>query len=93
MLRILPTLFLLLATIYTVYASAQEMTTLETGVVKVIAQGDRIQKNRIQKIGTGFIVRLTPEVAYVVTASHVVEGDETPQVEFYTQEISRFQLR
>lgn len=78
--RILPALFLLLTTVYTVCVLAQEMTALETGVVKVIAQ-----VHGIQKIGTGFIVRLTQEVAYVVTASHVVEGDKTPQVEFYTR--------
>jgi formylglycine-generating enzyme required for sulfatase activity len=80
MLRILLVLFLLLATIYMVCVFAQEMTTLETGVVKVIAQ-----VQGIQKIGTGFIVRLTQEAAHVVTASHVVEGDKTPHVEFYTR--------
>jgi S1-C subfamily serine protease len=36
-------------------------------------------------VGTGFIVRLKINVAYVVTAVHVVAGDEHPSVEFFTK--------
>lgn len=53
---------------------------VESAVVRITAkEGDR------SKTGSGFVVRLTPELAYIVTASHVVEGDEAPQVEFYTK--------
>ncbi len=52
----------------------------ESAVVRITAkEGDR------SKAGTGFIVQLTPELAYIVTASHVIEGDAEPQVEFFTR--------
>jgi hypothetical protein len=35
------------------------------------------------RTGTGFIVRVDGELIYIVTASHVVEGDSKPQVAFY----------
>ncbi len=59
---------------------AQTLNMLKTGVVKIKAQ--TLGK---QKIGTGFIVQLTKDKAYIVTASHVVSGDKHPQVEFFTQ--------
>ena len=37
------------------------------------------------KVGTGFIVRLEKDAVYIVTASHVIEGDPKPQVTFFTQ--------
>jgi hypothetical protein len=48
-------------------------------VVKLIAQSDG--KTRT---GTGFIVKIEPDAVYIATASHVVEGDPTPLVEFFT---------
>ena len=60
--------------------SAQEMKTPETSVVKITAQAGGSRRT-----GTGFIVRLSPDEAHIVTASHVVEGDNKPQVEFFTQ--------
>jgi hypothetical protein len=52
----------------------------ESAVVKITAkEGER------SKTGTGFIVALSPEIVYIVTASHVVEGDAEPQVEFFTR--------
>ena len=35
-------------------------------------------------MGTGFIVRLDPDIVYIVTAAHVVAGDPQPSVEFFT---------
>lgn len=35
-----------------------------------------------KKPGTGFIVSLTPDIAYIVTAAHVVEGAENPTIRF-----------
>lgn len=62
-------------------ASAQDIETLRAGVVKIssVSEGKR-------KTGAGFIVRLEPSIAYVVTAAHVVEGDPAPQVEFFTRQ-------
>jgi hypothetical protein len=52
----------------------------ESAVVRITAkEGER------SKTGTGFIVQLTADLAYIVTASHVVEGDDAPQIEFFTQ--------
>ena len=37
------------------------------------------------KVGTGFIVRLEKDTAYIVTAAHVVAGSMQPHVEFFTK--------
>jgi hypothetical protein len=59
---------------------AQDLDRHKAGVVKVTASADGKRKT-----GTGFIVRLEPDAAYILTASHVVEGDNEPQVEFFTR--------
>lgn len=59
---------------------SQGIQEVNPSVVKVIAQ-----VNGKTKVGTGLVVRVEPESAYIVTASHVVEGDPSPNVEFYTQ--------
>jgi S1-C subfamily serine protease len=51
---------------------------LKAGVVKVMAQ---IKGHT--KIGSGFIVRLEKDATYIVTASHVIEGDPHPQIIFF----------
>ena len=53
----------------------------EKAVVKITSQADGKRKT-----GTGFIVKLEPDIAYIVTAAHVVEGDQAPQVEFFTRQ-------
>lgn len=62
-------------------AYAQDIETLRAGVVKIssLSEGKR-------KTGAGFIVKLEPNIAYIVTAAHVVEGDAAPQVEFFTRQ-------
>ncbi|MGE3976368.1 MAG: SUMF1/EgtB/PvdO family nonheme iron enzyme [Nitrospira sp.] len=42
------------------------------------------------KVGTGFIVRLEKDAAYIVTASHVIEGDSQPRVVFHGKESKSF---
>lgn len=59
---------------------AQEIDTLRKGVVKVISTA-----NRIQKTGTGFIIKHDSQVTYILTAAHVVEGDKYPKVAFFSQ--------
>lgn len=58
---------------------AAERGAPEAGVVKITATVDGKKKT-----GTGFIVKLEQDIAYIVTAAHVVEGDKVPQVEFYS---------
>ena len=38
-----------------------------------------------QRIGTGFIVSVDADLVYIATASHVVEGDPAPQIEFFAR--------
>ena len=54
--------------------------SLESGVVKVSAKGEGTRKT-----GTGFIVRLSEDQVYIMTAAHVVEGDSQPEIEFFTR--------
>jgi formylglycine-generating enzyme required for sulfatase activity len=58
-------------------SQAQSIEDLKRGVVKITAMIDKQHR-----IGTGFIVRIEDETAYIVTASHVVEG-ATLTVNFY----------
>ena len=59
---------------------AQAGRSAEAAVVKITTEvaGSR-------KVGSGFIVQLAPDLAYIVTAAHVVEGDNQPEVEFFTR--------
>ncbi|MGV7229453.1 MAG: SUMF1/EgtB/PvdO family nonheme iron enzyme [Nitrospirales bacterium] len=57
---------------------AQELEDLKKGVVKIIATAAGQQR-----VGTGFIVRIEDDIAYIVTASHVVEGAAL-NVNFFT---------
>lgn len=61
---------------------AQDIARLQAGVVKVTAKPPGGTAN----IGTGFIVRMDKDAAYIVTAAHVVAGGDThPKVEFFTK--------
>lgn len=57
---------------------AQGSDDLKRGVVKITAQVDGKTK-----VGTGVVVRVDKEAAYIVTAAHVVEGDPKPSVTFF----------
>jgi hypothetical protein len=59
---------------------AQSLDREKAGVVRITASVDGKRKT-----GTGFIVRLEKDIAYILTASHVVEGDKQPEVEFFTR--------
>ena len=59
---------------------AESLDRERAGVVKVTATVDGKRKT-----GTGFIVRLEQGAAYILTASHVVEGDNRPESEFFTR--------
>jgi len=66
--------------------AAQELEAQKSAVVKLISQQDG--KTRV---GTGFIVKREPDSIYIATASHVVEGDQAPSVEFFTARNRRVQ--
>ena len=63
--------------VYSGIAFAQDMNVLKSGVVKITAQEDGRRQT-----GSGFIIKLEPDEAMIVTASHVIEGASQVQVEF-----------
>ena len=65
---------------------AQDIARLQSGVVKITAK----PSSGTTKSGTGFIVRLESNAAYIVTAAHVVAGDPNPKVEFFTKQHVQF---
>ena len=60
-------------------SQAQTIDKLKAGVVKITATG-----GGQQRVGTGFIVKVEDDTAYIVTASHVVEG-ATFTIKFYSK--------
>jgi hypothetical protein len=72
-------LSLILLTLETT-AWGQSFDRQKAGVVRVTSQVEGMRRT-----GTGFIVSLDSDAAYIVTASHVVEGDSQPHVEFFTK--------
>ncbi|MGV7229456.1 MAG: SUMF1/EgtB/PvdO family nonheme iron enzyme [Nitrospirales bacterium] len=56
-------------------AFAQNLNDLKAGVVKITT--------KTGQVGTGFIVRVEPEILYLITAAHVIAGDPEPEVEFF----------
>jgi len=59
-----------------------EMDALRSGVVKIVST----DQNGKKQTGTGFIVKVEKDATFILTAFHVVEGDKTPQVEFFTRQ-------
>jgi hypothetical protein len=57
----------------------QDIDNLKKGVVKITAHVEGQQP----KVGTGFVVRVDKDAAYIVTAAHVTEGDPKPTVTFF----------
>lgn len=58
-------------------ADAQDIARLQAGVVRVASK---------KRPGTGFIVRVEKDDAYILTAAHVVAEDPNPKVEFFTKQ-------
>jgi len=61
-------------------AVAQSLDQQKSGVVKITSQTDDLRRT-----GTGFVVRVEKDAAFILTASHVVEGDNKPRVEFFAR--------
>lgn len=73
-----PCVLLLLTALAPVNLHAQDLAQVKKGVVKVTTQVDGKTK-----VGTGVVVRIDKDAAYIVTAAHVVEGDSKPTVTFF----------
>ena len=63
-------------------ASAQDEASLRGGVVKIMS----VNQQGMRSTGTGFVVKAEGTSIYIVTASHVVEDDPNPQIEFFTRQ-------
>lgn len=61
--------------LFPILVFATEIEDFKKGVVKITAF-----VNGQPNVGTGFIVRLDKDAAYIVTAAHVIYGDSKPQV-------------
>lgn len=64
---------------------AADIEELKKGIVKIIAEVEGKTK-----VGTGFIVRVEKDAAYIVTAAHVIEGDSQPRVTFFARPAEPF---
>ena len=53
---------------------------LKQGVVKITSTVEGKQKT-----GTGIVIQVEDGAAYIVTASHVIEGDQHPKVSFFAK--------
>jgi len=58
---------------------ANNVERLKQGVVKITTTTGQV--------GTGFIIRIDPEIIYIITAAHVIVGDQQPTVEFYSKSL------
>lgn len=85
--RALRLLFLLTAVVpSTLWAN--DIAQVKKGVVKVTAQVDG--KHRV---GSGVVVKVDDDHVYLVTASHVIEGDPQPNVFFYASPHRAYRAR
>lgn len=67
---------------------AQDIAQVKKGVVKITAQVDG--KHRV---GSGVVVKVDDDHVYLVTASHVIEGDPQRNVFFYAAPHRAFRAR
>ena len=68
-----------LLVLFPTYSLADTISDLKNGVVKITSH-----VNDMRQIGTGFVVQVSPGSAYILTASHVVEGDLAPEITFHS---------
>lgn len=63
-------------------SQAAEVDTVKKGVVRIVSK----PLGQARKVGTGFIVQIKDGNVFILTASHVISGEQHPSVEFYTGE-------
>lgn len=61
------------------FAKPLDVKKIKSGVVKISSQAEGQSK-----IGTGVILFLDNERAFIGTAAHVIEGDPSPKISFYS---------
>jgi len=69
---------LLLTVVFPSSVWANDIGQVKKGVVKITAQVEGKQR-----VGSGVVVKVDEDHVYIVTASHVIEGDSQPSVFFY----------
>lgn len=62
-----------------VCVTAQDVNTLKAGVV-------RVENGRLKEVGTGFIIKIDGNDVYIITAAHVVKGDQRPLIYLFSQQ-------
>ncbi len=67
---------------------ANDIAQVKKGVVRITTQVEG--KNRV---GSGVVVKVDEDQVYIVTASHVIEGDQRPNVFFYSAPYRPFRAR
>lgn len=68
--------------------AAQELEGMRSGVVKITARQDGATR-----VGSGFVVKREKDLTYILTAQHVVEGDQHPEVVFFDKRGKSFKAR
>jgi len=68
---------------------AQSIEQLKSGVVKITSKRPGGQEEE----GSGFIVRLENNAAYIATAAHVIQGDSQPKVTFFRDQGKTYPAR
>lgn len=61
-------------------AAADDVARLQSAVVKITSDF-----NGLRATGAGVIVRIDPETVYILSATHVVQGNKHPSVEFFSR--------
>ncbi len=65
---------------YSAVALADDLDGVKNGVVKITSTVDG--RNRV---GTGVVVKTDGNIVYIMTVSHVIEGDPAPKITFHSQ--------
>jgi hypothetical protein len=59
----------------------QDYDAIKPGIVKIVSVSPKGKK----RTGTGFVVKLESDTAFILTAHHVIVSDKNPKITFYSQ--------
>lgn len=68
---------------------ANDFESMKDSVVKIRSKS----AEGLVRTGTGFVVGVDGDTVYIVTASHVIAGDESPQVQFFSARAKRIEAK
>ena len=71
---------LLVWSVSTAAAAADDVARLQSAVVKVTSNIDGLRAT-----GAGVIVKIEPDTVFILSATHVVRGDKHPTIEFFSR--------